>query len=86
MVSRLPENGQIWDLQNAKSTTALNMSFVADCCAEKKEDKINTDDKNWTYSSPIGFIVCSIIKIRRLMITWNLIDTPYKDIRLAIQN
>ena len=43
MVSRTATERQILDLKNAESTTAWTMSFVAKFCAEKKEDKVNTD-------------------------------------------
>ena len=43
MVSRPPNDRQTLDLQNVESCTALIMSFVATCRAEKKEDKVITD-------------------------------------------
>ena len=43
MVSRPPTYRQILDSQNLRSCTASIVSFVAKLCAEKREDKINTD-------------------------------------------
>ena len=66
------------------------MSFVAKCRPEKKEDKVNTDgsvhDLQVTNLFPSMCGQGAIIKLRSLMSPRNLIDTPYKDIRLAIQN
>ena len=64
--------------------------FVAKCRAEKKEDKVNTDGTVHDLQVTNLFLsMCgqdAIIKLRSLMSPRNLIDTPYKDIRLAIQN
>ena len=67
------------------------MSFVAKCRAEKKEDKVNNDGTVQDLQVTNLFLsMCGqdaiIIKLRSLMSPRNLIDTPYKDIRLAIQN
>ena len=66
------------------------MSFVAKCRAEKKEDKVNTDGTVQDLQVTNLFLsMCeqdAIIKLRSLMSPRNLTDTPYKDIRLAIQN
>ena len=66
------------------------MSFVAKCRAEKKKDKVNSDgtvqDLQVTNLFPSMCEQDAIIKLRSLMSPRNLIDTPYKDIRLAIQN
>ena len=43
MVSGKPAVRKFLDLQNAESTIAWIMSFVAKCCKEKKKDKINTN-------------------------------------------
>ena len=90
MVSRPATDRQILDLQNAESATAWIMSFVAKCRAEKKEDKVNTDGTVQDLQVTNLFLsMCrqdAIIKLRSLMSPRNLIDTPYKDIRLAIQN
>ena len=90
MVSRPATDRQILDLQNAESATAWIMSFVAKCRAEKKEDKVNTDGTVQDLKVTNLFLsMCgqdAIIKLRSLMSPRILIDTPYKDIRLAIQN
>ena len=90
MVSRLATDRQILGLQNAESASAWIISFVAKCRAEKKEDKINTDGTVQELEVTNLFLsMCgkdAIIKLRSLMNPRNLIDTPYKDIKLAIQN
>ena len=90
MVSRQAEDRKILDPQNAESATAWIMSFVAKCRAEKKEDKVNTDGTVQDLQVTNFFLsMCgqnAIIKIRCLMSPRNLIDTPHKAIRLAIQN
>ena len=43
MVSRAPADKHVLDLQNAESATAWNMSILAKCRTEKKENKINND-------------------------------------------
>ena len=90
MVSRPATDRQILDLQNAESATAWIMSFVAKCRAEKKEDKVNNDVTVQDLQITILFLsMCgqdAIIKLISLMSPRNLIHTPYKDIRLAIQN
>ena len=90
MVSKPATDRQILDLQNAESATAWIMSFVAKCRAEKKEDKVNNDGTVQDLQvTNLFLIMCgqdAIIKLRSLMSPRNLIDTPYKDIRLAIQN
>ena len=66
------------------------MPFVAKCRAEKKEDNVNTDGTVQDLQVTNLFLgMCgqdAIIKLRSLMSPKNLIDTPYKDIRLAIQS
>ena len=63
---------------------------MAKCRAEKKEDKVNTDGTVQDLQVTNLFLsMCgqdAIFKLRSLMSPRNLIDTPYKDIRLAIQN
>ena len=90
MVSRPATDRQNLDLQNAESATAWIMSFVAKCRAENKEDKVNNDSTVQDLQVTNLFLsMCgqdAIIKLRSLMSPRNLIDTPYKDIRLAIQN
>ena len=90
VVSRPATDRHSLDLQNAESATAWIMSFVAKCCAEKKEDKVNNDGTVQDLQVTNLFLsMCgqdAIIKLRSLMSPRNLIDTPYKDIRLAIQN
>ena len=89
-VSRPATDRQILDLQNSESATAWIMSFVAECSAEKKEDKVNTDGA--VQNLQVTNLVLStcgqdaIIKLGSLMSPRNLIDSLYKDIRLAIQN
>ena len=90
MVSRPATERQILNLQKAESASAWIMSFVAKCRDEKKEDKVNTDGTVQDLQVTNLFLsMCgqdAIIKLRSLMSPMNLIDTPYKDIRLAIQN
>ena len=90
MLSRPTTDRQNLDLQNAESATAWILSFVAKCRAEKKEDKINTNDTVQELQVTNFFLSMwgqeAIIKIRSLISPRSLIDTPYKDIRLAIQN
>ena len=90
MVSRPPNDRQTLDLQNAESCTAWIMSCVAKCRAEKKEDKVNNDgtivDQQVT---KLFRSICSqdaLLNLRSLMSPKKLLDTPFKDIRLAIQN
>ena len=89
MMSRPSTDRPISDLQNAESASAWIMSFVAKCRAEKKEDKVNTDGTVQDLQVTNFFLsMCgqdAIIKLRSLMSPRNLIGTPYKDIRLAIQ-
>ena len=90
MVSKPTTDRQILDLQNAESATAWIMSFVAKYRAEKKEDKINTDGTVLELQVTNLFLsMCgpdAIFKLRSLISSRNLTDTPYKDIRLTIQN
>ena len=90
MVSRPATDRQILDIQNAESATAWIMSFVAKCRAEKKEDKVNNNGTVQDLQvTNLFLIMCgqdAIIKLRSLISRRNLIDTPYKDIRLANQN
>ena len=90
IVSNSAADRQTLDLQNAESVTAWIMSFVAKCRAEKKEHKVNNDGIVQELQVTNLFLsMCgqdAIIKLRSLMSPRNLIDTPYKDIRLAIQN
>ena len=90
IVSRSATDRQILDLQNAESATAWILYFVAKCCAEKKEDKVNTDCTVQDLQITNLFLcMCgqnAIIKLRSLMSARNWTDTPYKDIRLKIQN
>ena len=66
------------------------MYFVAKRSAEKKEDNINNDGTILDLQVTNLFLSMggqdAIIKFRRLISLRNLIDTPYKDIRLLIQN
>ena len=90
MVSRPATDKQFLDLQNVESATAWIMSFVAKCRAERKEDRVNTDATAQELQVTNLFLsMCgqdAIIKLRSLMSPKIFIDTPYKDIRLAIQN
>ena len=90
MLSRPPNDRQTLDLQNAESCTAWIMSFVAKCCAEKKEDKVNNDGTIVDLQVTNLFLsICgqdALLKLRSLMSPKKLLDTPFKEIRLAIQN
>ena len=90
MVSRPPNDRQTLDLQNAESCTASIMSFVAKCRAEKKEDKVNTDGTIVDLQVTNLFLnICGLDvlhKFRSLMSPEQLLDTPFKEIRQAIQN
>ena len=90
MVSRQPNDRQTLDLQNAESYTAWIMSFVAKCRAEKKEDKVNNDGTVVDLQVTNLFLsICgqdALLKLRSLMSPKKLLDTLFKEIRLAIQN
>ena len=90
MVSRQTTDRQTLDLQNAESATAWILSFVAKCPAEKKGDKSNTDGTVQDLQVANLFLsMCgqdAIVKLRSVISPRILIDTPYKDIRLATQN
>ena len=90
MVSRPATDRQFLDLQNAESATVWFISFVAKCRAEKKENKVNNDGTVQDLQvTNFFFSMCgqdAIIKLSSLRSPRNLIDTPYKDIRLANQN
>ena len=68
----------------------VDYAFVAKCRTETKEDKVNTDGTVQDLQVTNLFLsMCgqdAIIKLRSLMSPRNLRDTPYKDIRLALQN
>ena len=87
MVSRPDTDRQILDLQNAESATALIMSFVAKCRAEKKDDKVNNDGTVQELQVIKLFLsMCgqdAIIKLRSLMSPRNFIsDWRFKIILL----
>ena len=90
MVSRPPNDRQTLDLQNAESCTAWITSFVAKCRAEKKEDKVNNDGTIVDLQVTNLFLsICgqdALLKLRSLMSPEKLLDTLFKQIRLAIQN
>ena len=90
MVSRPPKDRQTLDLQNVESCTAWIMSFVAKCCAEKKEDKINKDGTIVDLQVTNLFLnICgqdALLKLRSLMSPTKLLDTPFNEIRQATQN
>ena len=90
MVSRTTTNRQISDLQYAESAISWILSFLVNCRAEKKEDKSSTDvtvqDLQVTSLVLSMFGQDAIIKLRSLISPRNIINTSYKDIRLAIQN
>ena len=90
MVLRPPADRKLLDLQNAESATVRIMSFVAKCHAEMKEDMINTVGTILDLQITNLFLsICgkdAILKLKRLLRSGNAIDTPYKDIRVAIQN
>ena len=89
MMSRSTTDRQILDLQNAESATAWILSSVAEGRAEKKKNKINTDGTVQDLQVTNLFLsMCgqdAIIKLRSLVSPKNSINTPYKDIRLAIR-
>ena len=90
MVSRPTTDRQIFDLQKAESSIEWIKSFVAKCRAEKKEDKTKTNGTVQDLQVTNLFLSMygqdAFIKLRSLIRPRNLIDTPYKDIRLDIQN
>ena len=90
MVSRPPSDRQTSVLQNAESCTAWIMSLVAKCRAEKKEDKVNTVGTIGDLQVTNLFLrICgdnALPNLRSLMSPKKLLDTPFKEIRQAIQN
>ena len=90
MVSKPISDRKTLDLQKAESCTAWIMSFVAKFCAEKKEDKGNTDGTIGDLQVTNLFLSkCgqdALLKLRSLMSPNYLLDTPFKEIRKAIQN
>ena len=66
---------------------AWTMFFVVKCSAENNEEKNNTDSTTQDQRVTNLFLnMCgqdAITELRSLMSPKNLIDTPYKDIRLA---
>ena len=90
MVSRPPNDRQTLDLQNAECCPAWIMSFVAKCRAEKKENKVNNDGTIVDLQVTNLFLsICgqdALLKLRSLMRPKKLLDTPFKEIRLSIQN
>ena len=80
---------QLLDLLNAESATAWIMSFLAKSRAEKKEDKLNTNCTIQDLQVANLFLsMCrqdAISKLRSQNSPRYSIDTPYRDIRLAIQ-
>ena len=90
MVSRPPADRQILDLQNVETATAWFTPFVAKCCTEKVEDKVNTGGTIQDLQVSNLLLSMSgqdaIFKLRSLINPRNLINTPYKDIRVAIQH
>ena len=90
MVSRQTVDRKTLNLKNAESDTAWIMSFRAKYRPEKKEDKINPDGTIVDLHVTNLFLsMCgqdAILELRSLVSTRNLINNPYKDIRLAIQN
>ena len=66
------------------------MSFVAKCRAEKKEHKVNNDGTIVDLQVTNLFLsICgqdALLKLRSLMSPKKLLDTPFKEIGLAIQN
>ena len=90
MMSTPPNDRQTSDLQNAESCTVWIMPFVAKCCAEKKEDKVNNDGTIVDLQVTNLFLSeCgqgAVLKLRSLMSPKNLLDTPFKEIRQPIQN
>ena len=66
------------------------MSFVAKSRTEKKEDKVNNDGAIVDLQVTNLFLsICgqdALLKLRSLMSPKKLLDTPFKEIRLAVQN
>ena len=89
MMSRPPNDQKTLDLQNSESCIAWIMS-VAKCRAEKKEDKVNAGGTIVDLQVTNVFLsICgqyAHLKRRSLMSPNKLLDTPYKEIRQAIQN
>ena len=89
MLSRPPNDRQTLDLQNAESYSAWIMSFVAKCRAAKKKEKVITDDTIVEQQVTNHFLsICgqdAFLKLGSLMSPDNLKDTPFKEIRQAIQ-
>ena len=90
MVSRPTTDRQILDSTECRIRYCVDFVFEAKCRAEKKKEKINNDVTVQELQVTNIFLnMCgqgSIIKLRSLISPMNLIATPYKDIRLAIQN
>ena len=90
MVSSPPTDRQILDLQNAEACTACIVSFVAKCCTWKEQDKVNTDgtflDLPVTNHCLKMFGQDAFLKNRIPMSTEKLLDIPFKEIRLVIEN
>ena len=65
------------------------MYFVEKCRAEKKEDKVNTDGTIVDLQVTNLFLsICgqdALFELRSLMSPKKLLDTPFKEIRQAIQ-
>ena len=79
-VSRPPAERKILDLQDAESAIAWIMSFVAECCAEKKDDELNIDgaliDLQVTNLLHSMHVRDTNVIHRNLTSTKNSIDTP----------
>ena len=90
LMSRPPNDRQTLDLQNAESFIAWIMSFMVKCRTEKKEDKVNNDGPIVDLQVTNLFLsICgqdALLKLRSLMSPKKLLDTPFKEIRQAIQN
>ena len=90
MVTGTSNDRQTLELQNAESCTAWIMSFKAKCRSENKEDKVNTD-ATIVDLQVTNLFLCTcgqeaLHKLRSLMSPKKLLDTPFKEIRQAIQN
>ena len=90
MLFRPPTNRKILNVLIAESCNAWILSFEANCRAEKKEDKLNSDctvsDPLVTNLFPNMCVQNALLKLRSLMTPKTQLDTPFKETRFVIQN
>ena len=89
MVSRPATDRQTLDLQNAESATA----WIVFCGEISRREENGQDQHQWYLQdlqvTNFFLSLCgqdATINLRSLTSHRNLMDNPYKDIRLAIQN